>query len=166
MFSQSAWKLPLENLGDTPKTEVLKGMLWMEFSMGPKTDFSIYCTQRPNPCEVHPVQKYIFLIGINCTSNSKGRNRKEDIGSVFWNWQFDTFLLFKSDTEKGEKNNFMIKTREGNWKSIYLSINVESMSDTLVGIWSMLLFPLSDWMLIESPFFETRAYELISTDSL
>lgn len=47
----------------------------------------------------------------------------------------------------------------GNWKSIYLSISVDSPSVTLV---DMLLFLVSDCWLIESPFLETRAYELIS----
>lgn len=102
------------------------------------------------------------LIERNCTETPEMGNRKKDIGSVFLELtvQF-CFLLFTS------KNNFMIEKRvRGNWKSIYLSINVESMSDTLVVIWSMLLFPLSDWMLIESPFLEIRAYELISMAKL
>lgn len=143
----------------------LKHNQLMKFSLGRLKKW-YFGFQRPSPCKLIRCKKHLFSIGISCT-----RQKRRGAGRGYWICILELTVwcsppaLDKTCHEAGEENNFMIKKGlkiVGNWKSIYLSINDESMSDTSVDIWSMLLFPLSDWMLIESPFFETRAYELIS----
>lgn len=85
--------------------------------------------------------------------SGEGGSRKTDIGSVVWNWQ----LASEPKTRSSEA--IEAEGKVENWKAIYLSINVNSKSDIL---FDMLLLLVSDCKLIESPFLETRAYELIS----
>ena len=123
---------------------------------------------------------FMFLIGIIwCESETRRsieweREMRDASRTGYWVWILELTVWFPFALIKRHVKIILWQKRRqkkwktverGNWKSIYLSINVESMSVTLVDIWSMLLFPLSDWMLIESPFFETRAYELISIAS-
>lgn len=142
--------------------------MYLFFSILSHLPFSHLCPSSQSSSAYHPKNNFwLKEIATSYRDNSGKEAGKRILDLYFWNWQFNSALILL--TSVTSKIILWSKKRErekGNWKSIYLSINVESMSDTLVVIRSMLLFPLSDWMLIESPFFETRAYELISMASL